>query len=153
MVTGSNLQWEMYSSVRWDSVWDSKPEDQALCESHIVVLVEPTKLRPRSELTSENSDSCFFLSLLLPAFTGKKISFLSILLIMAKVNIPTFQIHFLTIQVIFRVAAAAAKTLQSCPALCDPIDSSPPGSPIPKTSLFSMPYSPEYIFPMNKNQL
>ena len=27
--------------------------------------------------------------------------------------------------------AAAAKSLQSCPALCDPIDGSPPGSPIP----------------------
>ena len=29
------------------------------------------------------------------------------------------------------VAAAAAKSLQSCPTLCDPIDSSPPGSAIP----------------------
>ena len=29
------------------------------------------------------------------------------------------------------VAAAAAKSLQSCPALCDPIDGSPPGSPVP----------------------
>ena len=28
-------------------------------------------------------------------------------------------------------AAAAAKLLQSCPTLCDPIDSSPPGSPTP----------------------
>jgi len=28
-------------------------------------------------------------------------------------------------------AAAAAKLLQLCPTLCDPIDSSPPGSPIP----------------------
>ena len=27
--------------------------------------------------------------------------------------------------------AAAAKSLQSRPILCDPIDSSPPGSPIP----------------------
>jgi len=27
--------------------------------------------------------------------------------------------------------AAAAKSLQSCPTLCDPIDGSPPGSPIP----------------------
>ena len=27
--------------------------------------------------------------------------------------------------------AAAAKSLQSCPNLCDPIDGSPPGSPIP----------------------
>ena len=28
-------------------------------------------------------------------------------------------------------AAAAAKSLQSCPTLCDPIDGCPPGSPIP----------------------
>ena len=28
-------------------------------------------------------------------------------------------------------AAATAKSLQSCPTLCDPIDGSPPGSPIP----------------------
>ena len=27
--------------------------------------------------------------------------------------------------------AAAAKLLQSCPILCDPIDSSPPGSSVP----------------------
>ena len=30
-----------------------------------------------------------------------------------------------------RKVAAAAKSLQSCPTLCDPIDSSPPGSTIP----------------------
>ena len=28
-------------------------------------------------------------------------------------------------------AAAAAKSLQLCPTLCDPIDGSPPGAPIP----------------------
>ena len=28
-------------------------------------------------------------------------------------------------------AAAAAKLLQSCPTLCDPIDGSPPGSTVP----------------------
>ena len=28
-------------------------------------------------------------------------------------------------------AAAAAKSLQSCPTLCDPIDGSPPGSAVP----------------------
>ena len=27
--------------------------------------------------------------------------------------------------------AAAAKSLQSCPTLCDPTEGSPPGSPIP----------------------
>ena len=30
-----------------------------------------------------------------------------------------------------KLPAAAAKSLQSCPTLCDPIDGSPPGSPIP----------------------
>ena len=28
-------------------------------------------------------------------------------------------------------AVAAAKSLQSCPTLCDPTDGSPPGSPVP----------------------
>ena len=29
-------------------------------------------------------------------------------------------------------AAAAAKSLQSCPTVCDPTDSSPPGSSVPR---------------------
>ena len=29
------------------------------------------------------------------------------------------------------INAVAAKSLQSCPILCDPIDGSPPGSPVP----------------------
>ena len=29
------------------------------------------------------------------------------------------------------LVATTAKSLQSCPTLCDPIDGSPPGSPIP----------------------
>ena len=32
---------------------------------------------------------------------------------------------------VFSAAATAAKSLQSCPTLCDPIDGSPPGSPVP----------------------
>jgi len=36
-----------------------------------------------------------------------------------------------TITLFIGYAAAAAKSLQSCPTLCDPIDGSPPGSPIP----------------------
>ena len=31
----------------------------------------------------------------------------------------------------YATAAAAAKSLQSCPTLCDPVDISPPGSPVP----------------------
>ena len=35
------------------------------------------------------------------------------------------------VAMIMDTATATAKLLQSCPTLCDPIDSSPPGSPIP----------------------
>ena len=42
-----------------------------------------------------------------------------------------FPINF-PIHIIFNMlAAAAAKSLQSCPTLCDPIDGSPPGSLVP----------------------
>ena len=37
---------------------------------------------------------------------------------------------FLILLTLYMVAAAA-KSLQSCPTLCDPIDVSPPGSPAP----------------------
>ena len=35
------------------------------------------------------------------------------------------------LQLHFHIATAAAKSLQSCLTLCDPVDGSPPGSPIP----------------------
>ena len=37
-------------------------------------------------------------------------------------------VHY-AVKVAAAAAATAAKSLQSCPTLCDPIDSSPPGSP------------------------
>ena len=40
-------------------------------------------------------------------------------------------IHFALQQSVLCMYAAAAKSLQSCPTLCDPVDSSPPGSPVP----------------------
>ena len=43
-----------------------------------------------------------------------------------KVDISRFMSHYL-----YSKLAAAAKSLQSCPTLCDPIDGSPPGSTVP----------------------
>ena len=40
-------------------------------------------------------------------------------------------LELLFLQPICSLAAAAAKSLQSCPTLCDPIVSSTPGSPVP----------------------
>ena len=40
-------------------------------------------------------------------------------------------VGLLSVSHISAAAAAAAKLLQSCPTLCNPIDRSPPGSPVP----------------------
>ena len=48
----------------------------------------------------------------------------------SKTRYACIMFYFLHILHLF-VAAAAAKSLQSCPTLCDPIDGSPPGSAIP----------------------
>ena len=50
-------------------------------------------------------------------------------------SLPRMVLHpsllSLFLSFIFCPAAAAAKFLQSCPTLCNPIDSRPPGSPVP----------------------
>ena len=61
----------------------------------------------------------------------KKFSFVSVLLsiiqdyLAKKLLVYIFNLYFLA------AATAAVKSLQSCPTLCDPIDSSPPGSLVP----------------------
>ena len=40
-------------------------------------------------------------------------------------------VETITTLLIGSAAAAAAKSLQSCPTLCDPINGRPPGSPVP----------------------
>ena len=52
----------------------------------------------------------------------------------SQVSVLLFLFYSLTLIHVTTVSyspAAAAKTLQSCPTLCDPIDISPPGSPFP----------------------
>ena len=47
---------------------------------------------------------------------------------------PQYYIEYSVTSNQYRViaaAAAAASQLQSCPTLCDPVDGSPPGSPVP----------------------
>ena len=60
--------------------------------------------------------------------------------IMASGPITSWQIDGQTVETVadfsflgskITVAAGAAKSLQSCPVLCDPIDGSPPDSPVP----------------------
>ena len=46
-------------------------------------------------------------------------------------NVSTLENVAFTSSAGFLSLTAAAKSLQSCPTLCDPIDGSPPGSPVP----------------------
>ena len=45
--------------------------------------------------------------------------------------LPTYQVRLVYTADMIIPAAAAAKSLQSCPTLCDPIDGSPLGSSVP----------------------
>ena len=47
------------------------------------------------------------------------------------ISISKLDVWSFVIKLYAATAAAAAKTLQLCPILCDPIDDSPPGCPIP----------------------
>ena len=78
--------------------------------------------------------SCFFND---PADVGNLLSGSSAFT-KSSLNIWKFMVHVLLKPglenfgiTLLACAAAAAKSLQSCPTLCDPIDSSPPGSPVP----------------------
>ena len=43
----------------------------------------------------------------------------------------TWEVTRIIWSLLWMISQYAAKSLQSCPTLCDPIDGSPPGSPIP----------------------
>ena len=44
---------------------------------------------------------------------------------------PPGKLWLFRCSIVQKLSTATAKSLQSCPTLCDPIDGSPPGSPIP----------------------
>ena len=66
----------------------------------------------------------FFLYLIYPYFVVLRLNFL-----LARFLLAIFMCLLNTLPV--SAAAATAKSLQSCPTLCDPIDGSPPDSPVP----------------------
>ena len=58
----------------------------------------------------------------------RKVCFILFFILFIYLNWSRIALHC---SVYFCLAAAAAKSIQSCPTLCDPTDSSPPGSPVP----------------------
>ena len=72
-------------------------------------------------------------------WTAREVSMLIILIVImvSNTHLKMYQIihlkclYIIVCQLYLNKAAAAAKSLQSCPTLCDPRDGSPPGSPVP----------------------
>ena len=58
-------------------------------------------------------------------------AYLSLLIFLPAILIPACASSNLAFLMMYCAAAAAAKLPQSCLTLCDPIDGSPPGSPVP----------------------
>ena len=82
------------------------------------------------DLTKSNKESTFFHSEKMDHSTSGQFSSLNravwLLVCFQLMNLFTFWVRASK-----WVSAAAAKSLQSCPTLCDPIDGNPPGSPVP----------------------
>ena len=62
---------------------------------------------------------------------NRRLSCFQVWAIMKKGDMSIPILAFQWTRVFVSAAAAAAKSLQSCPTLCDPIDGSPPGSSVP----------------------
>ena len=99
-------------------------KSQALCVS--VLKSGKSKIKvPAGLALGEGSPSGLYLivfSLYPHLAQGRESSSLKSLLLRTLISFWGLCLHDL---------AAAAKSLQSCPTLCHPIDRSPPGSPIP----------------------
>ena len=50
-----------------------------------------------------------------------------------KQHLKNYRLRVVSVLCYLQYAAAAAKSIQSCPTLCDPTDGSPPGSSVPGT--------------------
>ena len=61
-------------------------------------------------------------------------------------------LHMIVYISCFHAAAAAAKSLQLCPTLCDPIDSSPPGSAVPGILQARTPEWLLFPFPVHESE-
>ena len=67
-------------------------------------------------------------SFYLPAISDFSLFIVVLFILVSVFQVKDFFFKFLTA---WSSAAATAKSLQSCLTLCNPIDDSPPGSPIP----------------------
>ena len=87
--------------------------------------------KPAFSLSSFTFIKRLFSSSSLYAIRVVSSEYLRLLIFLPAILIPACASSSPAFLMMYSAAAAAAKSLQSCSTLCDPIDSSPPGSPVP----------------------
>ena len=144
-----NVLWWLFSSVAWiimgiilrpSALWDfQEPHDY-------LTIASPALLGGLSQEIADDTGTVW----LFPSWEGvswyyfhPNFSLFILLFALPFPLIPSLQPHSRQLQELYTClhlkswarwgnkAAAAAKSLQSCPTLCDPVDGSPPGSPVP----------------------
>ena len=110
------------SRLSWGCLWADKGKQP---RTEIILKTRGDSVSSCSAIVSVLMVSCFSLWFLFCLFT------------LVFCDLPWLSQDFMTapvsalLQPHYLNAAAAAKSLQSCPTLCDPRDGSPPGFPIP----------------------
>ena len=87
-------------------------------------------VKPAFSLSSFTFIKRFFSSSSLSAIRVMSSAYLRLLIFLLAILIPAWASSSLAFRMMYS-AAAAAKSLQSCPTLCNHIDGSPPGSAVP----------------------
>ena len=85
--------------------------------------------KPTFWLSSFTFIKRFFSSFSLSAIRVVSSAYLRLLIFLLAILIPACASSSPAFRIMY--SAAAAQLFQSCPSLCDPIDGSPPGSPVP----------------------
>ena len=115
-----------------NKVWNCFPiylplSDGTRCHDLIFWMLS---FKPTFSLSSFTFIKRLFSSSSLSAIRLVSSAYLRLLIFLPAILIPACASSSPVFLMMFS-AAAAAKSRQSCPTLCDPIDGSPPGSPIP----------------------
>ena len=97
----------------------------------MILVFSMLSFKPTFSLSSSTFIKRLFSSSSLSAIRVVSSAYLRLLIFLPAFLIPACASSRPVFLMIYSAAAAAAKLIQSCLTLCNPIDGSPPGSPIP----------------------
>ena len=98
----------------------------------MILVIWMLSFKPTFSLSSFTFIKRLFSSSSVPAIRVVSSAYLRLSIFLLAILIPACASSSPAFLTMYSASVAAAKSLQSCPTLCDPIDGSPPGSPVPE---------------------